>query len=182
MKRRKGEKKKPSKQKKSQPRTVQKQSCLHSSVPGAAVGRAQSGSNLFSDKGCSLHAHKEVSFFSYSVKKKKRQRIPHANKKPIHFEEEMQRSFQEQALLDISSGIYALCEMEPLVPEQRFQSWQKQARAALVRASGGILPGLLASNFEVLQDCLQNRICKVSKNRIGCLPTLNTFVAFYFSS
>lgn len=62
-------------------------------------------------------------------------------KNSIHFEEELQRSFQEQALLDISS-IHVLCEMEPLVPEQKFQSWQKQARAALVRASGGILPGL----------------------------------------
>lgn len=49
--------------------------------------------------------------------KKKRLRIPHANKNTIHFEEEMQRSFQEQALLDISAGIHVLCEMEPLVPE-----------------------------------------------------------------
>lgn len=44
----------------------------------------------------------------------------------------MQRLFQEQALLDISSGIHVLCEMELLVPEHKFQSWQKQAMAALV--------------------------------------------------
>lgn len=53
------------------------------------------------------------------------------NKKPIHFSEEMQRLFQEQALLDISSGIHVLCEMEPLVPEHKFQSWQKQERQSL---------------------------------------------------
>lgn len=44
----------------------------------------------------------------------------------------MQRLFQEQALLDISSGIHVLCEMQPLVAEHKFQSWQKQAVAALV--------------------------------------------------
>lgn len=50
--------------------TLWKLGCSYISVPKAAVGRAQSGKSLFWDKGCSLHAHKEVSFFSYSMKKK----------------------------------------------------------------------------------------------------------------
>lgn len=64
-----------------------------------------------------LHLKKKVKDWS--------QLIPHSNKEAIHFSEEMQRSLQEQAILDYISSIHAPFQMRSLMQKQEFWSSQK---------------------------------------------------------